>query len=586
MRKLKGATDEAERAEYENTRSHGSSWNALDNALSFSEDSEDLVIRLETARAHLSIWASLSGLHNGELVRDLLPFDELIARALKRINSLFSHADQLKSEYGITTGGPTRSDRSSQASRIIMMRRLLQAANPRRKTALGDMVASEALKQADNSTDPGFQKRVSWGIRDKKRFENFVSLVETHVNGLHKLLQERERKIAQHEETRFTMALVHEASDTQSLTALQTVPSRPEGSFQIDVRDLAHWKAISLQQISQADIGVLQREDFNIAHIPMVNFTKQRFFKKGHVDPDTYYLFEKKEYDPNISDTDKDILEERIKRLVALLGSSRANRQLHTLQAVHYINDPQFHCWWIIFRFPFFVPPNKTEFQLEPLSLRKLLTPSFRPSLEERFGLASRLVSAFAKLYGSSWMHKSINSTNIIFPQIYDKETIKSIRSLSSALVQGFGYSRQHTEDNTIDRGKVLGHLESAIYRHPNYQGEAASGYKIHYDIYSLGLVLFEIAVWGPLMDLLAAVPRQKPPVDLSPEMDHFHQTEAMELKRRTMIRVEYDLPFRVGVKYTDIVRWCLNLEGPVTAIEVYNCVALPLIELIGDGFK
>lgn len=41
------------------------------------------------------------------------------------------------------------------------------------------------------------------------------------------------------------------------------------------------------------------------------------------------------------------------------------------------------------------------------------------------------------------------------------------------------------------------------MYRHPNYQGEAAQGYKVQYDVYSVGLVLVEIALWMPLGSFL-----------------------------------------------------------------------------------
>jgi hypothetical protein len=60
-------------------------WKVLDDTISFSDDSEDLTIRLETVKAHLGIWAMKAGLAEGNLLSSLLPFEELIARTLKRI---------------------------------------------------------------------------------------------------------------------------------------------------------------------------------------------------------------------------------------------------------------------------------------------------------------------------------------------------------------------------------------------------------------------------------------------------------------------------------------------------------------------
>lgn len=126
----------------------------------------------------------------------------------------------------------------------------------------------------------------------------------------------------------------------------------------------------------------------------------------------------------------------------------------------------------------------------------------------------------------------------------------------------------------------MLNDPESALYRHPNYQGDAATGYQIHYGIYSLGLVFFEIAIWAPLRSLLVAKAKKPPPVYLWPEMRHFQEAEARELKRRVDMRVEHEVAYRVGTKYKDAVEWCLDLKGPVTAIDFYNRVAIPLEEL------
>ncbi|KAF3035840.1 hypothetical protein E8E12_007753 [Didymella heteroderae] len=316
------------------------------------------------------------------------------------------------------------------------------------------------------------------------------------------------------------------------------------------------------------------------------DLAKARFLKAGHGDPEAAYLFEKKDYDPNISEEDKDLLQERIRKLVSLLGKSGSQRHLRTLQAVGYKDDPDRHCWWIVFRFPLSPLDTLEAITSEPLSLRKLFHSPFKPALETRYKLAKRIVYTLAQLYGSDWMHKSINSTNIIFPQVCSTKALIEFRQIETALVQGFGYSRQHTEAQTIDRGKDLHDLEAAIYRHPLYQGEAASGYKVHYDIYSLGLVLFEIAIWSPLMALLAAKhkPEKAPPVALSPDMRQFYGPEAKELHRRVNLRIDEEVAYRMGTKYKNVVQWCLNLKGPVTAIEFYNTVAIPLDDLCGFG--
>jgi SH3-like domain-containing protein len=83
-------------------------------------------------------------------------------------------------------------------------------------------------------------------------------------------------------------------------------------------------------------------------------------------------------------------------------------------------------------------------------------------------------------------------------------------------------------------------------------------------------------------MALLAAKYRleKAPPVTLSPNMRQFYEPEARELHRRVNLRTKEEVAYRMGTKYKSAVQWCLNLEGPVTAIDFYNTVAIPLDDL------
>ena len=556
----------------------------LEDTIRFDDDAEDLVIRIETAKAHLSIWATSVGLVEGELVPALHPLSDLIVRTLKRIELLVTNLEQQGNTYGLELRDATVPESKKTSAMAVQMRRslhrVLRKSDPKRNLEV--LIQAEQLKESGTSKkQTGVASRLSWAVRDKEKFKHFVDTLETHVSGLHKLVFENQRKEVQKEETRFDLHMVQEISDVERLTMLQNSSSRGRSLSEVDVAYLAQCKAITLQGIP----SLPRKPKTDYWSLVDTNFTdvaKIRFLKPGHDDPEVAYLYEKKEYDPNISEEDKDVLQERIRRLVSLLGEPGSQRHLQTLQAVGYTDDPDRHCWWIVFRFPLSPLDTLGPAASEPLSLRKLFDSPFKPALETRYRLARRIVYTFAKLYGSDWMHKGINSNNIVFPQVYSTRNVAGFRQIETALVQGFGYSRQHTEAQTIDRGKVLHDLEAAIYRHPLYQGEASSGYQIHYDIYSLGLVLFEIALWSPLMALLAAryKPEKPPPVALSPDMKQFYEFEAKELHRRVNLRIDAEVAYRMGTKYKNAVHWCLNLKGPVTAIDFYNTVAIPLEDL------
>ena len=120
----------------------------------------------------------------------------------------------------------------------------------------------------------------------------------------------------------------------------------------MDVGCLAQWKAMTLSKSSEDGLGVLQSEQLNVTNITTGERAKIPFPRRGRLDLDSYYLFEEKEYDMNITDKDKGLLKERIQKLVSLPGDLRCQRCLHTLHAVDYTDDPEFHCWWLVFHFP------------------------------------------------------------------------------------------------------------------------------------------------------------------------------------------------------------------------------------------
>ena len=550
-------------------------WQVLDEAIAFHDDIEDCAIRLETVKARLGIWATRTGLINGTLTPTLQPLEELLERTLKRIHDLVSEAKRHGDRYGMKSNDVPCAAGRRLTSAVSQMRRSLNAAILSSRAG-SELAASMAAGSKPILNSSSMSKRLYWAVHDRDKFYRFVDTLERHIRNLELLSADSDRKIIQQEGTRLALDIINGLSQPEALAQLQTTSGWDDSFAQIDVNSLARWKSISLQRaLTMAQPSGTPK--WTLVDSWEEERSRHRFLRKGSDGDGSTYLFEKKEYDNHISDELKDVLRERIRKLVSLLSGSGSARKLNTLQACAYIDDPEYNCWWIIFRFQACAIDSFELSRKEPLSLHDLLSSPLRPPLEVRYKLAKRLADTFAWLYGSGWMHKGISSSNIIFPLMYREPTSATFHALPQALVQGFNYSRELTQSQTIDRGKVLNDLEAAIYRHPKYQGEAASGYEIQYDIYSLGLVLLEIALWGPLMDFLKPRKEKVSTTALSPTMRTFHEAEALELKRRAMIRIEHELAYRVGSSYKEIVKWCLNLEGPVTAIDFFNMVAVPL---------
>ena len=181
----------------------------------------------------------------------------------------------------------------------------------------------------------------------------------------------------------------------------------------------------------------------------------------------------------------------------------------------------------------------------QPVSLHSLLkqipevVATFqRPSLEQRLLLAQQLASSVYSFGLVRWFHKDFNSRNVVFFQ--DSSPAASIM-LDTPFITGFSISRP----DDIKQRSLNKDLEArAIYLHPDLRApdpEKRPQYHRKYEIYSLGLLLYEIGIWNTIDRAVN--------ITLLPA----------EFKKKAVDRCTKDLPFFVGTKYRDVVLRCLT---------------------------
>ena len=118
-----------------------------------------------------------------------------------------------------------------------------------------------------------------------------------------------------------------------------------------------------------------------------------------------------------------------------------------------------------------------------------------KPTLAQRISLSWKLASSLLYLHTANWLHKGIHSGNVVFPCVVDDV------DLQNPILSGFEYSRpqsNRTTSRSLDP-------KWDIYRWPSVQNEAprAGNSKKTYNIFSLGMLLLEIAHWKPLYKLM-----------------------------------------------------------------------------------
>ncbi|KAB2569430.1 hypothetical protein DBV05_g11904 [Lasiodiplodia theobromae] len=207
-------------------------------------------------------------------------------------------------------------------------------------------------------------------------------------------------------------------------------------------------------------------------------------------------------------------------RGVGRFGEGSEAPAFGTLKCLGYFEDPSQPRFGFVFELPSFVFNGITrslrpaEFQaMRPVTLLSVLQSSAKnnvavpniPALEKRFRIALNLVLSFSKLHATGFVHKDVNSSNILLfrkpkesghtgSHKHPQYELQSPYVCSFDLFSEFNVEVQSSGSN--------------IYRHPHdprAQTPAQSTYAPHFDMYGLALILLEIGLWIPLCDIFKA---------------------------------------------------------------------------------
>lgn len=607
-------------------------WASFTTATQFQEGADDLALRLAFEKFQFEAWGRISGLEQNDFDERLFPLLDLIDGLLKKLKKLFSDGDQLQTRYGLADASrPMQRFKSiisgdtglmsSKEPKVFekLMANLQLSLHPSNGAFhVSDSLEAESIAETA-SIRTNFTKRFSspksrarWVLRDRSQFLHLLEAINLTVGQLGLLLSESQQRALSEEyvrtniivngkiDNRQTLGLVRRAALTghQDLAFCHMIERRGI-SDGLEFNEFSENSLMHRRMTSKALVN-LSATDF---YMPETT-TSTRFLTSSKTWQGSIVLLERKDFPITADPADLEKLEARLQRLALLLSTQ--NGDLNTLRCFGYFRDPNQHCWWLAFEFPHRQKQSGTlqvasrlTASTRPVSLLRLLcnrTSKWRPALNDRLRLASKLASTLSALYSSGWMHKAVRSANVLFPYMYTrgkdrKPDLDGFEDISKPQLAGFEYSRQEQEG-----------WDGIIYRHPNYQNTVATNgllrpkpYRIHFDIYSFGLVLLEIALWVPLLDFLDANASdflEDTDARLRPESkaDVFSPDDARELQKRVMKVVRKELAFRVGREYRDAVKWCLTYadadeldsEHEVwhPALEFYNRVVVPLSHL------
>ena len=226
------------------------------------------------------------------------------------------------------------------------------------------------------------------------------------------------------------------------------------------------------------------------------------------------------------------IARERLTKLALICHRAKNPEGLRILECCGFTEDKNKNAFGMFSALPRDFNPTK------PLvSLEDLLATDKRPSVAARLRLARQLASSLYSFHLVGWFHKSYSSKNVAFFHDSNKNL-----ALDRPIMLGFKLSRPEDAPNLSY--KVAPRTDE-LFLHPAVRDDSkmtGPNYGRRYDIYSLGVLLYEIGTWKSVTHQYGDV------TYLTPE----------EFKAKLVAKAASNLPFYLGTRYRDIVIRCL----------------------------
>ncbi|KAK7750053.1 hypothetical protein SLS62_008046 [Diatrype stigma] len=246
--------------------------------------------------------------------------------------------------------------------------------------------------------------------------------------------------------------------------------------------------------------------------------------------------------------------------------------RLLKIQAYFYDNEGQ------QFLFIHQLPPCRVD---SMMTLQELITsdpfPKTEATLSECIRIAYKIAEAVFFLHTAGFCHKNITCRSVVILRRFDTENTKMgiPSTIDEPYLMGFDLIRgedaktykEGTRASKSGQKKMRGIWDFEVFQHPDrLQEDRVPRYSKTYDVYSLGVVLFNIGFWQPLPKVARRIDTSNP------------SSWAQELSS-----VSVGMRPRVGDRYQRMVQWCLNLTGDeaVKSSEFIQEILDPLEEMM-----
>ncbi|CAG2006414.1 unnamed protein product [Fusarium graminearum] len=412
--------------------------------------------------------------------------------ALKQTKSLLLDLESIRLRYKLTL-------KMEPPSSVLAITETAPEAIPspgfQTSTSSRDTLRRRALRCAELSST--YPQVLRWAVFDANKFEALLAqLVELNSIML---------KLLDVHQTRHLIRLqysTHMQSLGSELFMRRQEPPLPGDPETQQVAELARFKALKVAMETNiphpvGGLSTMVASVLDIAHLRLNFVEHSENSKPGRVGAEYDNVpvwVEWKYYDDPDGTLAPGEAESRISQLSILLRIQSKPAHFRVPQCVGYVHDQRFRRLGLVFSAASSICPS-TKLG-GPLSLYDAFQGAAKPSLSLRLKMCKQLVASVRYLHAANWLHKGLRSENVLFEGSGD---------LSSPSLWGFDYSRPSTPGEVTELQDD--NRQHELYRHPDVQFDVPRdgryGFSKEHDIYSLGVILYEIGVWRPVHDCL-----------------------------------------------------------------------------------
>ena len=395
-----------------------------------------------------------------------------------------------------------------------------------------DVVKLQAIRNSKKQ-----EKTIVWAIKDKAKFMEIVERMKALVNDLYSLT-----RISDTQALAKTLCayLLPQLKDTFTLSTLQ----QKEQDFDPLLVLSARIKQLQNESGSEASPDAQLLRLGNDFELESQSVDLERTF--GHTEqPDQLSQrgwVEWKTVSKDLLPHDAKESLRRMKALTTLLCT--ANTKYFDIPPCLGLLQPETRVhssrldqrYGFVFRWP----DGDFDQTVKPNSLLDLIkgeTAIVMPLLNHRFAIAYSLASTLSLLHACRWIHKGFRSDHVLFFTNKSEGLV-----FEKPLISGFEFSRP--EGNFSIDNRPVGDPDLDLYYHEDVVMQGSSRMT---DIYSLGVVLFEVALWSPLSE------------DVDDITEKSVSSMTLREVRNYLLRSISVLGAQVGAKYQNAVRWCLE---------------------------